>query len=114
MGCKKPIPTKNPTLYKTYYKIMHKDKTYSNKFCKDVYQLVGEDVPLLVHYYRGESSSEPVEEESFAPGPHGNTQIKEAAGPFQPTLPSVFTQLKEKPLLRILLSYFGGPTSQWN
>jgi hypothetical protein len=59
-----------------------------------VYQLVGEDVPLLVHYYRGESSSEPVE--SFAPGQHGNTKIKEAAGPFQPTLLAVFTQLKEK------------------
>lgn len=49
---------------------------------------IGENDTVLIHYIGNE--------EGFKPGPHGNCKDKDCNVSFQPTLPSILNQLKQK------------------
>jgi hypothetical protein len=96
MGANKPV------LLKSYYKVICKDRTVNNEFCKDVFMLIDDvphGVPVLVHYNCGEKENEDMEmeiENRFAAPSHDNCIKRDgASASFQPTLPSVLSELKE-------------------
>ena len=85
-GRKKYPKSKNSVFFKTIFKIVAKDKTYSDKFRKHLFEHIENKNFVVVHYLGDETV--------FTPVCHGNA--KDPSKVFRRTCPSVFEEIRCK------------------
>ena len=95
-GAKKPSPPppNDPILYKTYYHLIREDRSIDKLVVKDVYFTLHDTCPVLIHYI--DKTKERNVELDYQPPVHGNLKNKENEEGYLRTLPSVYSQLKQK------------------